>query len=142
MVDLEREVKHYDEILQMFKPTLNKKPLKGLKYALDTVRKITDFVTNTLLNPTSNVNKRTKKQKKTRETKKSKRSSSVLSNASSSSASSSDSSSSSSSSSSGSDFEDLFEKPKKQDFIVSQEIVYRNKSRRIKTCSPGEKELI
>lgn len=138
LTDLEHDVKQFDDIMRVLKPTLNKKPLKGLKYALDTSQKIMNYV-NSIFKPKTNESKRSKKQKNTKHTKKTKRSASVFSISSTSSKSSSSSSSSSSScSSDGSDFENLFDPPKKQSTVISQEMLLRNKNRRTKFCSPGE----
>lgn len=57
LTDLEHEVKQFDDIMRVLKPTLNKKPLKGLKYALDTSQKIMNYV-NSILKPKTNESKR------------------------------------------------------------------------------------
>lgn len=138
LVDFEHEVKPYEEIIKILKPALNKKPHKGITFAIETVQKITGYVNSFFTSIPSENKRKSNKQTKPKHVKKGKRSSYVSSYRSTSSFSLSSSGSSSSSSSYESDFEDLFEKPKKVPVVVSQEITYRNKNERTEIYTPDE----
>jgi len=150
---LKNQNKSIEEIFNILKPIMNKKPCKGKLYcesAVSTILKVINsiFAEEQAENehvlhdpPSSNKNKRKHHQQKIKESKRRKRSSSVSSLSSSSSSGSSSHSQSYSSyndSDNDSDFESLFVVSNKQPIVISQEFQCLKKNKRIKLVSPGE----
>jgi len=137
--------KTFDEIRDVFKSVLNKKPYKDLLFHVNVVQKIGDCV-DSLLNPkdtSSTVESRKRKSKKSKKSKKSSKESDLSSISSSSSSESDSSSGSEDDDDDDEGFAGIFhtkrsKKLKNQPVDISQEFCYLRNGKRYKLKTPGE----